>query len=145
MSYLMLRFGRTILEKKIRGFRPLTANSKKRVARKLALKKILEEKIDLNEAGERCRKEKIAVDLCFYLNSKTTATGRTKKDLDNMMKLVFDVLKDQVINDGKEARTKGLGLISDDSDIHQIRATKIFVKTDEDEGMDIKISRWQNK
>jgi len=138
-------FSKTILQKKIRGFRPLTANSKKRVQRKLELKKILEEKIDLDNARTRCRKEKIAVDLCFYLNNKTAETGRAKKDLDNMMKIVFDVLKDQVINDGKEIRTKGLGLINDDSEIHQIHATKRFVKTDENEGIDIKISKWQDQ
>ncbi len=142
----MVLFKKIILEKKIRGFRPLTANSKNRVERKLALtKKLEEEKIDLDKARKQCKNEKIAVDLCFYLNNSTTATGRAKKDLDNMLKIFCDVLKDQVIHDGKETRTKGLGLISDDSEIHQIHAIKRFVKTDEDEGIDIKISKWQDK
>jgi hypothetical protein len=74
----------------------------------------------------------------YYLNNNTDNEGKYKKDLDNMTKIVSDVLADHLSQQDKDQNKKtGPGLIRDDKDIHEMHNTKKFVKKDSDQGLDI--------
>ena len=95
---------RQVLLKKIRvrKFSPLTSSTQKIRARKTDLRNKIKEEIqkrsfDLNKLGEKCNNKLLSVDVCFYLNNHTKIEGNYQKDLDNMMKIVCDVLAKQII------------------------------------------------
>jgi Holliday junction resolvase RusA-like endonuclease len=69
--------------------------------------------------------------------------GRTKKDLDNLLKIVLDVLPVKMDSEGKN---DGLGLIKKDHDhlVYEIKSTKTIVFKEKEEGIDIEISEWGN-
>jgi len=134
--------GTVLLEKiKIRGFTPVTTAGDY-VERKKALKKVILSKIqNIDELRQKTLGEKLYLDICFYLNAQTGEEGDTQKDLDNLLNLVFDVLP-QSFTDEKNELIEGLGLIEGKSDymIFETFASKVFVKTHDQEGYDIEIS-----
>jgi Holliday junction resolvase RusA-like endonuclease len=130
----------------IKPFIPLTSSTKKIVARKMDLRDRIKAEIsDLNKIRERCDGKLLSVDVCFYLNNATKEEGRSKKDLDNMMKIVCDVLAKQMVKNNTETEKAGLGLVNDDSEIREIHCTKKFVDSPEKEGLEIEILRWKEK
>jgi len=139
-------FGNSILLKKtrIRHFIPMT-QSDNVPARKLDLLEKLKNEIpDLNKVQEKCKKAQFfSVDICFYLNKNPQASGELKKDLDNMMKPLLDVLAEKFTISNNEF-VDGLGLIGDDNLIHEIHCVKKLVD-EEKIGFDIEISKWQDE
>jgi Holliday junction resolvase RusA-like endonuclease len=125
----------------LRKFRPLTASSSKKVARKMKLKELIEEKIgkDLKKIQRRCEGEHLLIDVVFHV-IESDKKGRSKSDLDNLLKPLFDVLSINMVNGQKPI--SGVGLIKDDSQIYEIRCKKVSVKEDEpdNEGLDLQIS-----
>lgn len=82
----------------------------------------------------------------YYLNNDTEIEGKYMKDLDNMTKIVSDVLADYLSQQDKDQNKKtGLGLIRDDKDIQKCVTQKNFVKKDSDQGLDIALYRWRDK
>ncbi len=131
---------------KIRGFEPPTASNNP-VDGKLRLKKEVEGKVEgLEEIRGFCLGKKLSVNVRFFLYDGTGGTaqpeGRTRKDLDNMLKIVVDVLPEKMDKDGKH---DGLGLIRGDADdmVYEIRAVKETVSNIDKEGMDIEISEFK--
>jgi len=61
------------------------------------------------------------IDICYYL-LESSESGKSKKDLDNLLKILFDVLSVNMIN-GQEP-IKGLGLMKDDTYIYKIKCEK---------------------
>ncbi len=125
-------------EIKIRGFNPGTSN-KRKIERKELLKKEIESKIgkDLKKIQDRCKKRPLLIDVRFYLYY-SDEQGRTKKDLDNLLKILLDVLSVDMING--QNPLEGLGIVMDDSDIRKIICEKQIVNSTEKEGIDLKIS-----
>jgi len=129
----------------IRGdFEPKTAKAGQEVERKVELRDIIRARINnLDEIRENCKEKKIALDICFYLNKERTEDeSRYTKDLDNLMKIVMDVLPDYM---DKEEKNEGLGLIKNDNMIFDIHAAKEFVSSKDKEGVEIKISKYNEK
>jgi len=129
----------------IRGdFEPKTAKAGQEVERKVELRDISRARINnLDEIRENCKEKKIALDICFYLNKERTEDeSRYTKDLDNLMKIVMDVLPDYM---DKEEKNEGLGLIKNDNMIFDIHAAKEFVFSKDEEGVEIKISEYDEK
>ena len=95
-------------EIKIRGFNPGTSNRKK-IERKELLKQEIGSKIDkdLKKVQSRCKKRPLLIDVRFYLYY-SDVQGRTKKDLDNLLKILLDVLSVNMINGQKPI--EGLGI-----------------------------------
>jgi len=62
--------------------------------------------------------------------------GRANKDLDNLLKVVFDVLCEYM---DENEKNPGLGLMKNDKMIFEVHATKKTVTMKKDEGLDIKI------
>lgn len=142
---MFLKKSRTI---KIRNFEPLTASSDV-VNRKMKLKeKIEKETKNLEEIKEFCKDKELSIDVRFFLydsNEDETPQpeGRIKKDLDNLLKIVLDVLPEKMDSEGKN---DGLGLIKKDFDhlVYEIKSTKEIVSKEKKEGIDIIISEWKN-
>ena len=125
-------------EIKIRGFNPGTSN-KKKIERKELLKQEIESKIDkdLKKVQSRCKRKPLLIDVRFYLYY-SDEQGRTKKDLDNLLKILLDVLSVNMING--QNPIEGLGIVMDDSDIRKIICEKQIVNSTEREGIDLQIS-----
>ncbi len=88
-----------------------------------------------------CRGKMLSVNICFFLYGKSRVRTRAEKDLDNMLKIVLDVLPDYMDQDRTE---KGLGLMEDKKDhmIFEIHAVKRLVEDEAQEGIDIEVSEW---
>jgi len=129
-----------VLEKiKIRNFEPLTGR-KGTVKRKQDLAGRLEIEIgkDLPKIQKRTRSHPLFVDVCFYLYL-SNEEGSSKKDLDNLLKILFDVLSDNMVHGQKPI--KGLSLMKDDSYVQKIKCEKIIVNSKERAGIDLLISK----
>ena len=125
-------------EIKIRNFPPETA-SKDSIKRKNKLKLVIGAKIrkDLLKIRERTLNRRLMIDVTFRLLVGDNS-GSAKKDLDNLLKILFDVLSKNMVN-GQELK-KGLGIMIDDSFIHEIKAKKIGVNSKKEQGFDLMIS-----
>ena len=125
-------------EIKIRNFTPETA-SKDTIKRKNALKRVIGAKIgkDLLKIRERTMNRLLLVDVTYRLYVDKNS-GSSKKDLDNLLKILFDVLSKNMVNG--QASKKGLGIMIDDSFIHEIKAKKIEVNSKKEQGFDLMIS-----
>ena len=131
----------------IRNFEPKTASNDE-VIRKIELRDEIKKQIkNLDEIKKFCLNNKLSVKVWFYLwdSSKegiAQPEGQTKKDLDNMLKIVLDVLPEKMDNDGKN---EGLGLIEGNKDewVCELYSVKKIVYHKEEQGMDIEISKWK--
>ena len=126
----------------IRKFPPVTAG-KKVLQRKKdlrdAIKKVLGE-TKLKKIRDRCRGKHLFLEVTYYL-AKTSESGRSQKDLDNLIKILFDVLPDYISSHSKDKEFEGLGLIENDKDIFKICCEKKIVDSDSNsEGLDLMIS-----
>ena len=119
-------------------FTPLTASSNK-VDRKRQLKKLIENKLgkDLEKIKKRCKDAHLLIDVTFYV-VESTKIGRSKPDLDNLLKILFDVLSENMVS-GKHL--PGVGVMKDDSQIYEIKCKKIPSNEDNPrEGLNFQIS-----
>ncbi len=114
------------------------------VERKKELNKaILAEISNIDELRKKSLGERLHLTVCFYLNEETGEQGDVQKDIDNLLKVILDVLP-QHFTDENNKPLEGVGLIEKKSDymIFEINATKKFVKTHDDEGYDVEISEF---
>lgn len=129
---------------RIRDFEPKTAKSQEEVRRKKELRdKIIESTPNLEQIKKNCRSKKFSLDICFYLyEGNPQDTTRYTKDLDNLVKIILDVLPNYM---DSAKQNEGLGLMSDDRDdlIYEIRTEKKLVQLEEEEGIDIEIFDWK--
>ena len=127
----------------LRKFEPKTAKAGEEVDRKKELRdKIQEKYTDLSDFRQAFReKEKHSIYVKFHFLEDTGVEGRTKKDLDNLLKIVCDVLPDYMDNNMTE---QGLRIIKTDNSIFEIHSTKDTVIHEDDEGLDIEISEYVN-
>lgn len=138
-------FRKPLVKVKIRNFEPLTANNNP-MERKALLKSKIEEQINLEKAKKACENKFVSLKIMYYLNNDTEIEGKYMKDLDNMTKIVSDVLADYLSQQDKDQNKKtGLGLIRDDKDIQKCVTQKNFVKKDSDQGLDIALYKWRDK
>jgi len=128
----------------VKKFEPKTAKRGKEMT--IRKKELRNELLKQNNNLEDIRnnfKDKISIDVCFNLYSGVQKdVSRYKKDLDNMLKIVLDVLKEKMDDDVKEP---GLGVINDDNLIYEIISRKRLVDLPSDEGIDIRISDYTYK
>ena len=122
----------------IRGFEPETSSSKK-LKRKKELKKALSAKIGKQYENilKRVIGRELFIDVIFYLY-QSEQTGSSKKDLDNLQKILLDVLSVNMVNG--QGKLRGLGFLRDDSEIFKIHCEKKLVNDPKNRGLDLKIS-----
>lgn len=129
----------------IRDFEPLTDNNNT-VERKNILLEKIKSKINLEKVINNCENIFFSLKIIYYLNLDSKIEGQYKKDLDNMTKIVADVLTDYLTAQDKQNNQKtGLGLIRDDKDIHELHLVKKFVNSNPKQGLDIILFKYGNK
>ena len=128
---------KVVLKTEIRGYSPVTASSQK-IARKQELYEKLKAKIGtkLPEIQKLSIDKPLTIEVCYYL-SASDKDGKSKKDLDNLLKILFDVLSENM-NNGQEVLCKGLGIMKDDTFVYKIKCEKKENFKDR-EGLDLKI------
>ncbi len=133
---------RTLADIPIIPFEPGTPGSGKDVGEKQGkLRSAILERVSQEELAkykEALKGRLVTITLGFFLwkgSSKTTNT-RAVKDLDNLMKILFDVL-------GKGQQ--GLGLLEEDSYICEVYAKKELVEDESEEGLRIIIEEYQDE
>ncbi len=126
---------------KIRNFPPVTAG-KKVLQRKKDLRDAIKKHLGetkLKRIQDRCRGKHLFLEVTYHL-AKTSESGRSQKDLDNLIKILFDVLPDYIASHSKAKEFEGLGLIENDKDIFKLCCEKEIVDSDSAEGLDLMIS-----
>jgi Holliday junction resolvase RusA-like endonuclease len=130
----------------LKGFEPHTVRSGRGHKN---IKKQLHEAImkasdgdEIGAAREKFRDKALTIDVEFRLwkGSHTTTNTRAKKDLDNLLKPVLDVLQTSLNNQKTEP---GLDLIEGDESVHEINARKVIVDDQEEEGIRIMVFEHQ--
>ncbi len=129
----------------IRKFKPKTAKKgKETTKRKRDLREAFVEqnRNTLPELQEKCKGKRLSLNVTFYLNENTTDKSSYKKDLDNLLKILMDVIKEEMDDDEKKI---GLGLVikNMDDEIFEINCHKEFVSSDDNEGIDVIVSEWK--
>jgi Holliday junction resolvase RusA-like endonuclease len=120
-----------LLDLTIAPFEPLTPGSGQNIGEKKAkLANAIKERIshdDLERLKHQLAGRLVGITVVFLLwkGSPTVTNTRPIKDLDNLLKIVFDALR---------SGPHGLGIIEEDSYIGEVYATKQLVTREEDEG-----------
>ena len=134
-----------LLSVRIKGFEPRTFKQKQRTLRKEETRDILKAEIEkfrsLEIVRDNCKDKKLFLFVHFYLWAGSTQTNRIEKDLDNLLKILFDSLSEYIDN---TKNIPGLGIITNDKNIFRIHASKEIVDTKSDEGFKIEISELQS-
>ena len=122
----------------LRGFPQLTS-SRKKVERKERLKDLIEKEIgkDLKKIQKKCENERLLINVSFHV-IESDEKGRSKTDLDNLLKILLDVLSVNMVNG--QTPISGVGLVKNDAQIYEIRCKKIPVALPNDEGINLQIS-----
>lgn len=128
----------------VRGFTPKTAKKGKQITqRKKELRNEFLKQNDerLENIKKICLGKDLSINVTFYLNDNTADTSSYKKDLDNMLKILLDVLPEHMDDNKKE---HGLGIIEGNKDekIFDIKCHKEFVDDTSKEGIDVEISEF---
>lgn len=132
---------RTLVDIPVIPFEPPTTGSGHDIGEKQGkLRSAILERVTQAELGkfkDDLKGRLVTITLGFFLwkgSSKTTNT-RAVKDLDNLMKIIFDVL-------GKGQQ--GLGLLEEDSYICEVYAKKELVEEQSEEGLRIIIEEYED-
>ncbi len=133
---------RTLVDIPVIPFEPLAIGSGHDIGeRQGRLRSAILERVTQNEIGkfkEALKGRLVTITLGFFLwkgSAKTTNT-RAVKDLDNLMKIIFDVL-----GNGQQ----GLGLLEEDSYICEVYAKKELVEDSSEEGLRIIIEEYEDE
>ena len=98
--------------------------------------------LDPDELKARLKGRLLSVDVEFHLleGSAEVTNTRFKKDLDNLLKPILDVLQVRLNNTTKE--DLGLGLVEGDEYVSEIHARKSLVHDSDEEGVRIIIREY---
>src|SRR5438876_12323487 len=133
---------RTLVDIPVIRFEPPTTGSGHDIREKQGkLRTAILERVSQNEIDkfkEALKGRLLTVTLCFLLwkGSPKTTNTRAVKDLDNLMKIIFDVL-------GKGQQ--GLGLLEEDSYICEVYAKKELVEDRSEEGLRVIIEEYEDE
>ena len=129
----------------VRKFKPKTVKTGiETTMRKMDLQEaFVEQNPNLSKLQEECKGKQLSINVTFYLNTNTPDKTSYKKDLDNLLKILMDVIKEEMDDHEKKI---GLGLVIEnkDEEIFEIVCHKEFVQNEDDEGIDLVVSEWKN-
>jgi len=134
--------GKTLLDIGIVPFEPITTGSGQKLGEKQAkLAAALRERITpdkLAQLKEGRGERLVTLTVLFYLwkGSSDVTNTRPVKDLDNLLKVLFDVLR---------LGPRGLGVIEEDSYIAEVYACKQLVEDKDEEGYRIIMEEYQDE
>ena len=133
--------GKTVLDINITPFEPATTGSGGNIAEKEArLKKAIMERVkpdDLAQLVKSRADRLVTLTVLFFLwkGSPKVTNTRAVKDLDNLLKIVLDVLK---------LGPQGLGIVEEDSYVCEVYSAKQLVDDEKEEGYRIIVEEYQD-
>jgi len=133
--------GKTILDINVVPFEPVTTGSGQSIAEKEGrLKNAILDRIKPDELAELAKNRAdrlVTLTVLFFLwkGSPKVTNTRSVKDLDNLLKIVLDVLK---------LGPQGLGIIEEDSYVSELYTAKSLVDTEKEEGYRIIVEEFQD-
>jgi Holliday junction resolvase RusA-like endonuclease len=132
---------RTLVDIPVIPFEPTTGSGHDIGEKQGKLRTAILERVSQNEIAkfkEALKGHLVTITLGFFLWKGSTKTTNTRavKDLDNLMKIIFDVL-------GKGQQ--GLGLLEEDSYICEVYAKKELVEDHAEEGLRIIIEEYEDE
>jgi len=135
--------GEMLGEISVRKFKPKTVKTGiETTMRKMELQEaFVKQNENLSKLQDKCKGKKLSINVTFYLNTNTPDKTSYKKDLDNLLKILMDVIKEEMDDNEKNI---GLGLVIEnrDEEIFEIVCHKEFVTNEDDEGIDLVVSEW---
>jgi len=131
--------GKTILDINVVPFVPVTAGQNL-AEKESGLKKAIMERVkpdELAELGKNRADRLVTLTVLFFLwkGSPKVTNTRSVKDLDNLLKIVLDVLK---------LGPQGLGIIEEDSYVCEVYSAKSLVDTEAEEGYRIIVEEYED-
>jgi Holliday junction resolvase RusA-like endonuclease len=133
--------GKTILDINVVPFEPVTTGSGQNIGEKEGrLKKAIMERLKPDELAELAKNRAdrlVTLTVLFFLwkGSPKVTNTRPVKDLDNLLKIVLDVLK---------LGPQGLGIIEEDSYVCEVYSAKSLVDSEKEEGYRIIVEEFQD-
>lgn len=133
--------GKTILDIAVVPFEPVTTGSGQKIAEKEdRLKKAILERVKPGELAELSKNRAdrlvtLTVIFSLWKGSPKVTNTRSVKDLDNLLKIVLDVLK---------LGPQGLGIIQEDSYVCEIYSVKQLVDDEKEEGYRIIVEEFED-
>ncbi len=131
--------GKTILDINVVPFEPVTAGQN--LAEKEGrLKQAIMERVKPDELAELAKNRAdrlVTLTVLFFLwkGSPKVTNTRSVKDLDNLLKIVLDVLK---------LGPQGMGIIEEDSYVCEVYSAKSLVDTEAEEGYRIIVEEYED-
>ncbi len=133
--------GKTILDINVVPFEPVTAGSGQGIAEKEGrLRKAIQDRVKPDELADLAKNRAdrlVTLTVLFFLwkGSAKVSNTRPVKDLDNLLKLVLDVLK---------LGPQGLGIIEEDSYVCEVYSAKSLVDDEKEEGYRIIVEEYED-
>src|SRR6266571_3737203 len=133
--------GKTILDINVVPFEPVTTGSGQSIAEKEGrLKKAIMERVKPDELAELAKNRAdrlVTLTVLFFLwkGSPKVTNTRSVKDLDNLLKIVLDVLK---------LGPQGMGIIEEDSYVCEVYSAKSLVDSEAEEGYRIIVEEYED-
>ena len=136
----MLMSDSVLFKVEVRGYEPLTAGHGDEVIRKEKLRDEIINSINSDSGNPKnCLDKHLSLNVCYNLFHDEKNPQRYEKDLDNLLKLLLDVLPQHM--DNTDPTREGLGLMRDNHDkmIFEINCSKKLVDDNKKEGLDLQI------
>ncbi len=133
--------GKTILDIAVVPFEPVTTGSGQGIAEKQArLRKAIMDRVKPDELAGLAEKRPdrlVTLTVLFFLwkGSAKVSNTRSVKDLDNLLKIVLDVLK---------LGPQGLGIVEEDSYVCEVYSAKQLVDYEKEEGYRIIVEEYED-
>ena len=133
--------GKTILDINVVPFEPATTGSGQNLAEKEGrLKKAIMERVKPDELAQLAKNRAdrlVTLTVLFFLwkGSPKVTNTRAVKDLDNLLKIVLDVLK---------LGPQGLGIVEEDSYVCEVYSAKQLVDDEKEEGYRIIVEEYED-
>lgn len=132
--------GKTILDIGVVPFEPVTTGSGNVAEKEGRLKKAILERVKPEELAELAKDRRdrlVTLTVLFFLwkGSAKVSNTRSVKDLDNLLKIVLDVLK---------LGPQGLGIVEEDSYVCEVYSAKSLVDEEKEEGYRIIVEEYED-
>ena len=132
--------GKTILDISVVPFEPSTASGQNVAEKESKLKKAIMEKVkpdELTQLAKNRADRLVTLTVLFFLwkGSPKVTNTRAVKDLDNLLKIVLDVLK---------LGPQGLGIVEEDSYVCEVYSAKQLVDDEKEEGYRIIVEEYSD-
>jgi len=132
--------GKTVLDINVVPFEPATASGQNVAEKEAKLKKAIMERVKPDELAQLAKNRAdrlVTLTVLFFLwkGSPKVTNTRAVKDLDNLLKIVLDVLK---------LGPQGLGIVEEDSYVCEVYSAKQLVDDEKEEGYRIIVEEYSD-